>query len=199
MMPRPDVLAVLVAPLVLVVVSLVGWVGGWPRYPSPGSRDEHKSDQRKPASQPRVQPRVLKARPPDDCPLCRGRGGGSVNQDDATSAGGATPEEPPAPTAPIPYPQVRSRRGRQKRLSTAGYACPNPACMYAGITDESVHALVGYGGMARRNASRFSSARPAPLPPASGGGGRGPAGASSASGTGRRCTGCTHDLSESGK
>ncbi|HEX3050946.1 MAG TPA: hypothetical protein VHP83_09850 [Aggregatilineaceae bacterium] len=32
------------------------------------------------------------------------------------------------------------------RLTTQGYACLNPACVYFGITDDQVHAVVGYGG-----------------------------------------------------
>ena len=39
----------------------------------------------------------------------------------------------------------KSTRGRKKTIPTQGYACLNPACIYHGITDESVHALVGNG------------------------------------------------------
>jgi hypothetical protein len=45
----------------------------------------------------------------------------------------------------LPYSHRKSRRGRKKALPTRGFACPNPACDYGGVTDETVHALVGYG------------------------------------------------------
>ena len=44
-----------------------------------------------------------------------------------------------------PYAEVKSPRGRKKRIETTGYACPTPNCTYCGITDEVIHALVGYG------------------------------------------------------
>jgi transposase-like protein len=40
---------------------------------------------------------------------------------------------------------MKSRRGAPKRVNTEGFACPNPQCPYAGITDAGVHALVGDG------------------------------------------------------
>jgi IS1 family transposase len=40
---------------------------------------------------------------------------------------------------------VRSKRGRKKTVCTHGYACNNPECIYFHITDEAIHALVGYG------------------------------------------------------
>jgi IS1 family transposase len=46
----------------------------------------------------------------------------------------------------MPYSQIKSPRGRRKQIVTAGYACPNPDCRYFGITDDKIHALVGYGG-----------------------------------------------------
>jgi len=45
----------------------------------------------------------------------------------------------------IPYPLRKSRRGRKKQYSTAGFACPHLDCDYCGITDENIHALVRYG------------------------------------------------------
>ncbi len=76
-------------------------------------------------------PRPLKPRTPDDCPACC-----------------LTPQPGlPAGSTPLkPYPQVKSPRGRKKRIVTAGYACPNPDCVYCGITDDHIHALVGCGG-----------------------------------------------------
>jgi transposase-like protein/IS1 family transposase len=44
-----------------------------------------------------------------------------------------------------PWPEVKSRRGAPKRVNTEGFACPNPQCPYAGITDAHIHALVGDG------------------------------------------------------
>ena len=41
-----------------------------------------------------------------------------------------------------PWGEVKSRRGRKKQYSTQGCACLNPACLYYGITDEAIHALV---------------------------------------------------------
>ncbi len=39
---------------------------------------------------------------------------------------------------------------RRKRLTTAGYACPNAFCPYCGIIDPEIHALVGYGHHGQR-------------------------------------------------
>jgi IS1 family transposase/transposase-like protein len=50
------------------------------------------------------------------------------------------------PLRPIrPWREGRSRRGAPRRVSTAGYACRQPACPYAGITDATLHALVADG------------------------------------------------------
>ena len=88
---------------------------------------------------PKPSPRPLKPRTPDDCPreACR-----------ATS----DPLRPLGSTPVKPYSQLKSPRGplREKRAATAGYACPNPDCLYYGVTDDQVHALVGYGGHGRR-------------------------------------------------
>jgi len=91
------------------------------RWPPPATHQVH----------PKPSPRLLKPRTPDDCPACR-----------------VTPQpgRPPAPSTPKPYSQVKSPRGRRKRIATAGFACPNPDCPYCGITDDQIHALVGYGG-----------------------------------------------------
>ena len=45
----------------------------------------------------------------------------------------------------VPYYLTKSPRGRKKSVSTHGFTCPNPACTYCGISDDNVHALVGYG------------------------------------------------------
>src|SRR5262249_23983478 len=76
--------------------------------------------------------RLLKPRTPDDCPLCRLS---------CTLSLGMGPA-----TAPVrPWREVKSRRGAPKRIPTDGYACPNQQCPYFGITDASIHALVGDG------------------------------------------------------
>ena len=40
---------------------------------------------------------------------------------------------------------MKSRRGAPKRVNTEGFACPNQQCLYSGITDAHIHALVGDG------------------------------------------------------
>ena len=76
--------------------------------------------------------RLLKPRPPDDCPACRRTSPASL---------GAGPV--PAPVRP--WREVKSRRGAPKRIDTEGFACPNPQCLYFGNTDVHIHALVGDG------------------------------------------------------
>jgi transposase-like protein len=76
--------------------------------------------------------RLLKPRCPDDCPACRLACTPSL-------AGG------PAPAPVRPWREVKSRRGAPKRVNTAGFACPNQQCLYFGITDDHIHALVGDG------------------------------------------------------
>ncbi len=44
-----------------------------------------------------------------------------------------------------PWCEVKSRRGGPKRIDTAGFACTNHQCLYFGITEARVHALVGDG------------------------------------------------------
>jgi hypothetical protein len=76
--------------------------------------------------------RLLKPRCPDDCPACR--------LASTPSSGG---EPVPAPVRP--WCEIKSRRGAPKRVNTEGYACPNHQCLYFGITDAHIHALVGDG------------------------------------------------------
>jgi transposase-like protein len=76
--------------------------------------------------------RLLKPRTPLDCPCCR--------LGSTPSSGG---EPVPAPVRP--WCEMKSRRGAPKRVNTEGFACPNPQCPYARITDAGVHALVGDG------------------------------------------------------
>jgi len=83
--------------------------------------------------------RLLKPRCPDDCPACR--------LASTPSSGGE-----PAPLPVRPWSEVKSRRGAPKRIDTQGFACPNPQCQYFGMTEASIHALVGDGkhGQAER-------------------------------------------------
>jgi hypothetical protein len=77
-------------------------------------------------------PRLLKPRCPDDCPACR-------LASTASSCAGPVP-------APVrPWREVKSRRGAPKRVNTEGFACPNRECLYVGITESHIHALVGDG------------------------------------------------------
>ena len=110
----------------LVVIGFILLRVRW-RWPSPAS--PHARPNAKPT------PRPLIPRTPDDCPACRAAQPGLP---------------PPASTSPKPYSQMKSPRGRRKRIATAGYACPNPDCKYYGVTDDQVHALVGYGGHGRQ-------------------------------------------------
>src|SRR6266566_7859709 len=76
--------------------------------------------------------RLLKPRCPDDCPACR--------LASTPASGGGLASTPVRPRG-----EVKSRRGAPKRIHTDGFACPNPQCMYFGITDAHIHALVGDG------------------------------------------------------
>jgi IS1 family transposase/transposase-like protein len=74
-------------------------------------------------------PRRWKPKSPHDCDLC---------------CGGVTLHRL-IERKVVPYCELKSARGRKKRVETSGYACPNPDCCYCGITDATCHALVGYG------------------------------------------------------
>ena len=76
--------------------------------------------------------RLLKPRCPDDCPACR-------------LASTLSSVVKPEPTPVRPWHEVKSRRGAPKRVNTEGFACPNRKCLYSGITDAHIHALVGDG------------------------------------------------------
>ncbi len=83
--------------------------------------------------------RLLRPRTPHDCPACR------LPCDNSSGVG-------PAPAPVRPWREVKSRRGAPKRVNTEGYACPNQKCLYFGIADAHIHALVGDGkhGQAER-------------------------------------------------
>jgi hypothetical protein len=76
--------------------------------------------------------RLLKPRTPRDCPAC-------------CHSSIFSPGAGPSPLPVRPWCEVKSRRGAPKRVNTEGYACPNHQCLYFGITDAHVHALVGDG------------------------------------------------------
>ena len=77
--------------------------------------------------------RQLRPRTSEACEQCR---------EEHTHACGHVVVERPAPR---PWSEVRSPRGRKKTIKTEGYACVNQGCAYYGITDEVVHAVIGYG------------------------------------------------------
>jgi IS1 family transposase len=74
--------------------------------------------------------RHWRPRTPDDCAHCR------LAATDGTA--------PPLPRV-RPWREGRSRRGAPRRIPTQGYACRRLGCLYEGITDAAVHALVADG------------------------------------------------------
>jgi IS1 family transposase len=57
----------------------------------------------------------------------------------------ATGSTAPTPSAVRPWREGRSRRGAPRRIPTQGYACRRSGCLYEGITDTAIHALVADG------------------------------------------------------
>jgi IS1 family transposase len=82
------------------------------------------------ASAKSSKPRSLKPKSEKDCPYCQS---------------GHTLTIPPPETALTPYSQTKSNRGRKKKICTHNYFCSNPYCCYYLVTDERIHALIGYG------------------------------------------------------
>jgi IS1 family transposase len=110
---------------VLLLIVLIGLIAAyWHRRQHPGFSPCAAHLQR-----------LLKPRPPDDCPACC--------QQAALS--GNPPSRPPV----IPWSAVKSRRGAPKWIKTQGFACPNRHCVYFRITDAQIHALVGDGAHGR--------------------------------------------------
>jgi hypothetical protein len=71
-----------------------------------------------------------------------------------------SPPSPSAGSAPLPVPpwrEMKSRRGAPKRISPAGFACPNGQCSSFGNTNAPEHALVGDGN--HGHAERIQSFR----------------------------------------
>ena len=81
-------------------------------------------------------PRQWRPKSPADCPQCQQ---------------GITFAHPQINWDVQPYCEYKSRRGRKKSVSTAGYACPNPRCRYFGNTRADVHALVSHGKRGKRH------------------------------------------------
>jgi IS1 family transposase len=84
---------------------------------------------RKNTAQPR-KPHVMKPKSERDCPFCvkeKGRLGSFK------------------PEMPMAWSLRKGHGGPTKKISTQDHFCPNSGCEYFGITDESIHALVGYG------------------------------------------------------
>jgi IS1 family transposase/transposase-like protein len=106
--------------VLLLMIALL-WLA-WPRQPSVSLHAGGTA---------RVQ-RLLKPRTPDDCPICR------------QQAAHPTQTGSPRPQL-IPWRERKSRRGRPKRITTQGFACPNRTCAYYQISDAQFHALVGDG------------------------------------------------------
>jgi hypothetical protein len=80
-------------------------------------------------------PRPWKAKTPKDCPACKA---------------GVQVAIRPIKRDVKPWSARKSSRGRKKTVKTHGHACPYPDCDYFGITDETVHALVGNGKRGKR-------------------------------------------------
>jgi transposase-like protein len=85
-----------------------------------------------PVSPPK--PKVMKPKSEKDCPFCVAEKATRNHRVESCTH------------LPIPWRQRKGRGGRKKRISTQGYACPNPSCDYYRIIDEQIHALIGYGG-----------------------------------------------------
>ncbi len=85
-------------------------------------------------------PRRWHPKTPEACPHCRGGASVTIRK---------------VKREVVPYGQVKSRRGKPKRVKTAGHACPTPGCVYFGIRDEAVHVLVGYGKDGPHGIQRF--------------------------------------------
>ena len=109
--------------LIIALLCVLGVILWW-------NRRYHTLPNR--ASATEIRHRLLKPRPPDDCPACR--------RHHTRPSGELT-----SPPAVRPWSELKSRRGAPKRISTDGFACPNRACAYHAITDAQVHALVGDG------------------------------------------------------
>ena len=78
-------------------------------------------------------PRRWRAKSPHDCLACQ-----EARQCVSLTAVRVSQEVPP-------WSEIKSTRGRKKRVETRGFTCPRASCKYFGKTDLEVHSLVGYG------------------------------------------------------
>jgi len=84
-------------------------------------------------------PRLMKPKSERDCPFCvkdKGKLGS------------------PKPEMPMAWSLRKGRGGPIKKISTQGYFCSNITCEYYGISDENIHALVGYGNHGKQELIR---------------------------------------------
>ena len=84
--------------------------------------------------------RELKVKTANDCPYC---GKGEHQQ-----------TIPSPKTTLIPYSETKSKRGRKKKICTHNYFCSNPDCYYYLVSDERIHALIGYGSHGKHESIR---------------------------------------------
>lgn len=75
-------------------------------------------------------PPVLRPKSERDCRFCREEKGKRTA---------------PQPETPLAWGMRKGRGGRKKKIQTEGYFCPNKSCEYYRITEEGIHARVGYG------------------------------------------------------
>jgi transposase-like protein len=138
--------------LMYMFILAVVWLSQWDRF--------HHGPAHGKGGGRSLLPRRLKPRTPLDCPAC------------CLAASRSSPGiREPNPVRP--WREVKSRRGAPTRVQTAGFACPNHACGYYGISDADVHAIVSDGsyGKAERIqrwccqacGSRFSARLHTPL------------------------------------
>ena len=78
-------------------------------------------------------PQIMRPKTEKDCPRCR-----AAVADGSASVSGCR-------HSPIPWRQVKNRRGKKKTIRTQNYFCSNEACAHYLIIDEEIHALVGDG------------------------------------------------------
>ena len=78
-------------------------------------------------------PQVMRPKTPLDCPQC------------CASLDAASAFHAPSPKTPISWSEVKSRKGKKKKIRTQNYFCSNQNCDYYLVTDQNVHALVGDG------------------------------------------------------
>lgn len=82
-------------------------------------------------------PRVLRPKSEKDCPVCQQEKGKCLHKHHHV---------------PVAWPACKGRGGRRKRISTAGYFCPNTKCAFYGIREEAIQSLVGDGRHGKQEA-----------------------------------------------